>query len=60
MAFKGKGHIRCKIVTDSKITEQVTSSNYFGFNVLSRDRLIIDGIWIGNRIYWTLTTRNYN
>jgi hypothetical protein len=19
----------------------------------------IDGIWIGNRIYWTITTRNY-
>jgi hypothetical protein len=20
----------------------------------------IDGVWIGNRIYWTLETRNYN
>jgi hypothetical protein len=21
--------------------------------------VIIDGVWIGNRIYWTLTERNY-
>jgi hypothetical protein len=27
--------------------------------ILSRDTGIIDGVWIGNRIYWTLTTRNY-
>jgi hypothetical protein len=25
------------------------------FNILSRDRVIIDGVWIGNLIYWTLT-----
>jgi hypothetical protein len=25
-------------------------------NIFSR----IDGIWIGNRIYWTLTSRDYN
>jgi hypothetical protein len=23
--------------------------------ILSRDVLTIDGVWIGNRIYWTLT-----
>jgi hypothetical protein len=32
-------------------------------NILSRDQVTIDGAWIGNRIYWTLTlvtTNNYN
>jgi hypothetical protein len=29
------------------------------YTVLSRDLVIIDGVWIGNRIYWTFTTRNY-
>jgi hypothetical protein len=28
--------------------------------ILSRDIVNIDGVRIGNRIYWTLTTRNYN
>jgi hypothetical protein len=23
--------------------------------ILSRDGVTIDGVWIGNRIYWTLT-----
>jgi hypothetical protein len=27
--------------------------------VLWRDRVTVDGVWIGNRIYWTLTERNY-
>jgi hypothetical protein len=28
--------------------------------ILSRDIVNIDGVWIGNWIYWTLTTRIYN
>jgi hypothetical protein len=28
--------------------------------LLSRDRVSMDGVWIGNSIYCTLTTRNYN
>jgi hypothetical protein len=31
--------------------------------ILSRDGVTIDGVWIGNRIYWTLalvTTINYS
>jgi hypothetical protein len=27
-------------------------------NVLSRDRVTTDGVWIGNWIYWNLTERN--
>jgi hypothetical protein len=27
--------------------------------LLSRDWVTIDGDWIGSRIYWTLTDRNY-
>jgi hypothetical protein len=27
--------------------------------VLSRDRVTIDRVWIGNWIYWILTDRNY-
>jgi hypothetical protein len=27
--------------------------------LLSRDRVTIDGVWIGNRIYWNHTTRDY-
>jgi hypothetical protein len=29
-------------------------------NVLSRDRVTIDGVWIGNWNYCTLETHNYN
>jgi hypothetical protein len=29
-------------------------------NVLSRSYISINGVWIGNRIYRTLTDRNYN
>jgi hypothetical protein len=28
--------------------------------ILSRNKVTIDGVWIGNWIYWTLETRNYN
>jgi hypothetical protein len=30
-------------------------------SVLSRERVIVDGVWVGDRIYWTLqrTTRDY-
>jgi hypothetical protein len=27
--------------------------------VLSRDSVTVDGVWIRNRIYWTITERNY-
>jgi hypothetical protein len=27
--------------------------------ILSRDWVSVDGVWIGNWIYWTLTERNY-
>jgi hypothetical protein len=27
--------------------------------ILSRDGVTIDGVWIGNRIYWTLPDRHY-
>jgi hypothetical protein len=27
--------------------------------ILSRDKVAIDGVWIGNWSYWTLETRNY-
>jgi hypothetical protein len=33
MAFEGKNHTRWKIVIDNKITEQVTSFKYLGYNV---------------------------
>jgi hypothetical protein len=33
MAFQGKNHIRCKIVIDKKIIEQVSSFKYLGSNV---------------------------
>jgi hypothetical protein len=33
MVFQGKNHIRCKIVTDNKTIEQVSSFKYLGFNV---------------------------
>jgi hypothetical protein len=26
---------------------------------MSRDWVTVDGVWIGNRIYWTPTSRNY-
>jgi hypothetical protein len=29
------------------------------FKILSRDRVTIDGVWIGIRIYGTLRDRNY-
>jgi hypothetical protein len=28
-------------------------------NILLRDWVTIDVVWIGNSIYWTLTYRNY-
>jgi hypothetical protein len=28
-------------------------------SICSRDWVTIDGVWIGNRIYWTLAERNY-
>jgi hypothetical protein len=28
-------------------------------NTLSRDRVATGGVWIGNRIYWTVAERNY-
>jgi hypothetical protein len=33
MTFQGKNHIRCKIMIDNKMTEQVSSFKYLGFNV---------------------------
>jgi hypothetical protein len=39
MAFKGRGPIRSKIVTDNKIIEQVNSSNYLG-NLISYENEI--------------------
>jgi hypothetical protein len=29
------------------------------FTILWCDRVTMDGVWIGNWIYWTLTERNY-
>jgi hypothetical protein len=29
-------------------------------NISSSLRVIVDGILIGNRIYWTITANNYN
>jgi hypothetical protein len=37
---------------------QHTLQGYTGI-VLSRDRMTTDAVWIGNRIYLPLTTRNY-
>jgi hypothetical protein len=33
--FRGKVHIRCKIIVDNKTTEDVSSFNYPGFNISS-------------------------
>jgi hypothetical protein len=32
----------------------VITGNNIIFNILPRDRVIIDGFWVGNRIYWTV------
>jgi hypothetical protein len=46
------------IPTDIYRGSQHTLQRYTGI-VLSRDRMTTDGVWIGNRIYWPPTTRNY-
>jgi hypothetical protein len=37
----------------------IVSSLDFTIKILSRERLTTDGVWTGNRIYCTLTTRDY-
>jgi hypothetical protein len=47
--------------SDSEVDYYVIISKLlsFIFNILSRVWVTIDGVWIGNWIYWSLTVRNY-
>jgi hypothetical protein len=43
----------------SLVSWRVKDLTVVSMKVLSRDCPTIDGVWIGNWIYWTLTERNY-